>query len=140
MRIKIIILLIIVITLSIGIFGYFYIHYQFDSPADVSSQEITFIIKSGEGVKQIARHLENDGLIRSSFYFEFYVWKEKLSQKLQALAHLCVEVGNFGQVMGEVLAGLGGIDEIRRQLQLGCVVARSVTLVPWTVRLVGAGK
>ncbi|GAI94204.1 unnamed protein product, partial [marine sediment metagenome] len=68
--------------------GLFYIQRQLRLPASFSGIEKIFMVKSGEGVKQIACHLENDGLIRNSFYFEFYVWKEKLSQKLQAGEYL----------------------------------------------------
>lgn len=88
LKIKIIILLIIIVVVLIGTAGFFYTQHQFRLPASSSDRELAFIVKSGEGVKQIAKHLEEENLIKSSFYFELYVWKEKLSQKLQAGEYL----------------------------------------------------
>ena len=88
MRIKIIIIIILIAVIVLAIGVYFYIHHQFDLPASSSDVEKTFVAKKGEGVKQISHHLKNENLIRNSFYFELYVWKEKLSKKLQAGEYL----------------------------------------------------
>ena len=70
------------------IFGYFYTYYQFDVPATTNQEEKVFFVKSGERVRQIAKHLEDQGLIRSSFYFELYVLRGGQSGKLQAGEYL----------------------------------------------------
>jgi len=88
MRIKIIIPIILITIIALGTGIYFYINYQFNLPASPSDIEKTFVVKQGQGVKQISRYLENDDLIRNSFYFELYVWKEGLTKKLQAGEYL----------------------------------------------------
>jgi len=43
-----------------------------------------FEIMSGEGVKDIAKNLEERQLIKNDFYFNYFVWKTKAREKLQA--------------------------------------------------------
>lgn len=45
------------------------------SPAGEDSAKRPFIVARGEGVKQISANLEATGLIRSRWYFNFYVWR-----------------------------------------------------------------
>jgi UPF0755 protein len=44
----------------------------------------TFEIKSGEGVKGIAKNLENSQLIKDDLYFNYYIWRMGSREKLQA--------------------------------------------------------
>lgn len=44
----------------------------------------SFEIKKGEGVKEIARRLEEAQLVKDDIYFNYYIWKTKSREKLQA--------------------------------------------------------
>lgn len=85
---KTIIIFFIIIIVSVILTAYFYIYSQFRTPVSGSDETETFIVKPGEGVKQIAKYLEEQDLVRSSLYFELYVWKEGLTKKLQAGEYL----------------------------------------------------
>jgi UPF0755 protein len=54
------------------------------SPANSINADKNFIIASGEGVNQISRNLYEQKLIKSMFYFEAYVWLEKIQAKFLA--------------------------------------------------------
>lgn len=72
----------------------------------------TFEIKSGEGVKDIAKNLENAQLIKNDFYFNYFVWKTKACEKLQA--------GKY-EIRGSMT-----IPEIAQVLSMGEVVSNEV--------------
>lgn len=44
----------------------------------------TFEIKSGEGIKEIAKNLEDARLIKNDLYFNYYIWKTGSREKIQA--------------------------------------------------------
>lgn len=58
--------------------------YGISSSTDKNGQDNIFIIEAGEGVNQISYNLYEAGLIKSKFYFEVYVWREKIEGDLQA--------------------------------------------------------
>src|SRR3989339_35282 len=45
---------------------------------------IVFVVKTGEGANKIAENLYQKDLIKSKFYFKFYLWNNNLEAKLQA--------------------------------------------------------
>jgi UPF0755 protein len=52
--------------------GYFFIHYQINTPLEGGTEK-NFLIEKGESLKEIADNLEKERLIRSSFWFSAYV-------------------------------------------------------------------
>lgn len=44
----------------------------------------TIEIKEGEGVKEIGQTLENAQIVKSKYYFDYYIWKTGSKSKLQA--------------------------------------------------------
>ena len=79
-------LIFIIILLGLAVFCGFYFIYQYSiSAADTKNYEDTvFTVAGGEGVKQIAENLFEKDLIRSKFYFSFYVQSQDKTGDLQA--------------------------------------------------------
>jgi UPF0755 protein len=46
--------------------------------------EQNFEIKSGEGVQEIGQQLENSQLVKSKYYFDYYIWKTGSRGKIKA--------------------------------------------------------
>lgn len=92
--------------------------YYFDRQASFShgTGDIpqTFEIKSGEGVKEIAKDLENSQLIKKDLYFNYYIWRTGSREKLQA--------GKYE------LRGSMTIPEIVQVLSIGEVVPNEVKI------------
>jgi len=44
----------------------------------------TFEVREGEGVKEIGENLEEARLVKNRYYFDYYVWKTKSREKIQA--------------------------------------------------------
>lgn len=65
-------------------FGIFYAERQIGSPLNIKAESRKFIVRSGESLKEIAKDLEEEGLIENKIYFIFYVWKNGFSNSLQA--------------------------------------------------------
>ncbi len=73
---KIILIIVIIILLGgISVFGYYFM--QINAKASNSSEEVTFSVTQGEGVKDIGANLESAGLINNSYVFEWYVYFDK---------------------------------------------------------------
>ncbi len=65
--------------------GYLYFQEQIKRPLDPENrQEKIVSIDKGKSLKEIARVLEREGIIKKDFYFIFYVWQNEQSGKLQA--------------------------------------------------------
>ena len=79
---KLLIFILVLIILLAGV--YFYINHKIYTPLSSDKTEKMFIIEKGDTVKEIGYSLEEQGLINSSFYFETYIYYEKLGSKLQA--------------------------------------------------------
>jgi UPF0755 protein len=78
-------LILITAIFVVGIAGLIYIQNGIDTPYNIqNNSKKEFVIQSGESVQRIADNLERENLIKKADFFKFYVWKEKLSNKLQA--------------------------------------------------------
>jgi UPF0755 protein len=101
---NIIIIIILIFALVIAS-GWFYFEWQINYPVSQNSTEKNFVIEKGEGVKKIAADLEKDGLIKSAFYFEIYVWREKIEKKLQAGEYLLRENMSIPEIVEILIKG-----------------------------------
>lgn len=61
--------------------GFFYFHSNFWLTANLQSRD--FGISAGQSVNQISSHLKEQGIIKSMFVFESYVWFKKFGSKMQ---------------------------------------------------------
>lgn len=78
------VLLILVPAIAIGLAGATIAWWALQ-PADAAAAENkTFTIAPGTSTTAIANKLESEGLIRSAYAFKFVVWKDKLTNKIQA--------------------------------------------------------
>jgi len=93
-----------------GIGSVFYVYYQVFSPADFAEAE--FVAQKGEGVKEIAAHLEEQGFIHNAFWFETYVWYKKEGSSLQAGKYLLLPGMNIPDIMDALAGGKYLSDEI----------------------------
>ena len=102
---KNIIIIIILIFALIAVSGWLYFEWQVNYPISQNSAEKNFVIEKGEGVKEIATDLEKNGLIKSAFYFETYVWREKIEKKLQAGEYLLKENMPISEIVEILIKG-----------------------------------
>ncbi|MEA3398343.1 MAG: endolytic transglycosylase MltG [Patescibacteria group bacterium] len=64
--------------------AYFLYSNAVNKPVNNNSQDVLFVIASGESVDNIANNLYAAGIIKSDFYFKLYVWRQKMQASLQA--------------------------------------------------------
>lgn len=76
---------VIFLIIILGVAVYFYLDYQVQQPLNKSSTESRlFEVAKGEGVRKIAKNLENSNLIASDIHFLFYYFTEKRSSTLKS--------------------------------------------------------
>ncbi len=73
---KKIILIIVFMLIGAALLAGLYFWNQVSLPAGSSDETVLYQITSGQGVKEIADNLEKQGLIRSAYWFEWYVYLE----------------------------------------------------------------
>jgi len=73
----------VVFLFAFGTISVLYGLYEFYAPVGGSEAKV-IEIQEGETVKQIAKNLEGQNLIKSSFWFQTYVWLSQTQNKLQA--------------------------------------------------------
>jgi UPF0755 protein len=66
------------------LFGFFIFDRQAHFSHGTGNISQNFEIKSGEGVKDIARNLTSAKLVKNDLYFNYYIWKTGGREKLQA--------------------------------------------------------
>lgn len=72
---------ILLVFLALGLFAWQAVYW----PADrASSQEVVFEVRPGEGAREIANHLEEQGLIRYDYIFRIYVFLSGDARRLKA--------------------------------------------------------
>jgi len=80
---KILFSILILIILG-GVSSFLYIEWQIYRPLNQDGTLHDFLIEEGQGVKEIGGGLTETGIIRSSWYFEVYVWQKKRQSDFQA--------------------------------------------------------
>lgn len=82
-----------------------YMNFQFHTPKsnDTTLYEIT--IKEGEGVNEISYQLASQNIIRSSFYFDLYVWLKKKENELKAGTYKVSQSMSIAQIVDLIVSG-----------------------------------
>ncbi len=104
------------ISMFIGIIavlggGFFYFYYQVYVFQGSDSRERVFEIKKGEGVREVAKKLENEQFISEDAYFLFYIWFHHLREKIIAGNYIInrtmtiPEISRFITLEGNTLPG-----------------------------------
>lgn len=71
---------IIIATAIITISGFLYWQ-NLNLPADFNGQEEIFVLNKGQSISQIADNLRKENLIKSSLYFKYIIWRDRLKIK-----------------------------------------------------------
>lgn len=97
----------------------FYATQQLKPPNPSKQEKVTFVIPRGQSVSAIGKRLQDQGLIKNSFAFKYVVWRDKLSNKIQA--------GSF------MLSPSMSVDEVAQQLTTGTNDIWITVLEGWRV-------
>ena len=90
-----------------------------------STKEVEFLVAKGKGTKDIAIHLEQEGLVPSASLFRLFVLATGITGKLQAGAYI------FSSAMSPF--------EISRKLAAGDITRERITIVEgWTIEDIAA--
>src|SRR4030042_886497 len=122
----------VILLLALGMISAVYGLYQFYAPVG-GSQGRTIEIQEGETVKQIARNLEEENLIRNNFWFEIYVWLSQTQNKLQAGRYSISQNSSLVQIAQIISQGKVTEKDIWVTIPEGFRLAQA------QARLVGAG-
>jgi len=110
--------LIVVIILIGGFWVWQGIYYPVSSDSD---ETVIFLVKKGEGAKEISIHLKEQGLIRYASFFKIYALVQCQAEKLQA--------GEYELSPGMV------VPEIVNKLASGNRIKKMITIIEgWTVK------
>lgn len=109
-----------IFTLSLLIFlglitgTFFYIRHQILIPLSPDSKiSKTFLIERGLGLKEIAKNLEKEKLIKDDFYFIIYVWSKNQMDKLQAGKYEIGPAMNVPQIAEKLIKGEVILEEVQ---------------------------
>jgi UPF0755 protein len=64
--------------------SFFYLLDAVSKPASKNKEETVFVVKQGDGLKEISNNLKNENLIKSKLTFEVYAFVIRVNNKLQA--------------------------------------------------------
>ncbi len=110
MKSKIIISIFSVLAILLLGGGYFY--YQVKAPLNSDGQPKLIIVEKGWGASKIAQELQGQGIIRSSFYFQLYIWEKDWRDKLQAGTYELSSSLSLADVAQKIAAGAAKDDAI----------------------------
>ncbi len=77
----------------------------FERTAGSSNLVIEFEVKEGEGVRELAKSLENQGLIKHRLYFYYYLWRVGNHDKLQAGTYHLAPDMRIAEIAGKIMQG-----------------------------------
>ncbi len=114
-----------ILIIMIVLFGCIFVWAGICLPKEAgSTQEITFLVKKGQGAKEISAHLKEQGLIRWSSLFRFYVLAKDIGGNLKA--------GEYS------LSRAMNIPEIVNKFVSGEVIKKEITIIEgWNLRDIG---
>ena len=92
-------------ALVILLFGLGLFYYQLKMPFSSDKQAKIITIEKGWGVGRIAQELQTQGIIKSGFYFQLYVWEKDWRDKLQAGTYELSPNLNVIEVARKIAAG-----------------------------------
>src|SRR3989339_212482 len=101
--VKSLVLIIVILVLA----GFVFYTYQITASISRDTEPVDFVIQPGEGVNQISQNLHEAGLIRSTFYFEVYVWQKDLEHRFKSGSHELSPSLNIREIVAK-LTSIGG--------------------------------
>lgn len=94
-----------IVIILLNLLGFFYYNHKISTPVSNLAEGQAFLVESGEGVSQIASKLLEAGLIKSKFFFKFYIWKNDLGSKLKAGEYNLSAEESIKQIVETLIAG-----------------------------------
>ncbi|HHT15044.1 MAG: endolytic transglycosylase MltG [Christensenellales bacterium] len=86
------------------------------------TQEITFLVESGDSLSRVSQNLEKQNLVRSGAFFKYYADFSGFSQKIQAGEYTLSRSMNLSEILDQLTMG-DGIPTVQ-----------TITVIPgWTV-------
>jgi UPF0755 protein len=82
-----------------------FLDYQINSPLAVGTEEQIFVIESGQGLKEIAKNLDQAKLIRDKIWFMAYVFYKGWTGQLQAGEYALSPSLNIPQIVQKIVRG-----------------------------------
>jgi UPF0755 protein len=92
-------------SVIIVISGLFAFNYYFSAPINSGGQNIKFVIEKGEGVKEIAEDLKQNGLLKYKESFLIYIWLTNKEKYFQAGEHILNPGLNLKEIIKVLTSG-----------------------------------
>jgi len=93
---------IIIVLIVLGIFSLFFYSNQINYPLAKEGEEISFVIESGQSPQEIAEALEEQGIIKSSFWLRYHLKTKKLANKVIAGTFTLSPTMSISQIAKEI--------------------------------------
>ena len=93
------------IFLVLFLFSGFFIWVGIYLPKELTGKEKLFSIEKGQGLFQIAKNLEEEGLIKNRYFFDFYVLIKGAQRKLQAGYYELSPSMAISQIAKKIISG-----------------------------------
>ena len=93
---------IIIVLIVLGIFSLFFYSYQINYPLAKEGEEISFVIESGQSPQEIAKSLEEQEIIKSSFWLRYYLKTKDLANKVIAGTFTLSPTMSISQIATEI--------------------------------------
>jgi len=74
----------VILLLIIAVAFFIYVSVKINQPYRTNENRQVFSVPAGTTTKEVARSLEDEGLISSAFFFELHVYLKKIGEKIQA--------------------------------------------------------
>ncbi len=85
--------------------GILYVNFQINVPLDSQENEKNFLIEKGEGLKEVALHLEEKEIIRDDLWFVIYVFSKGRAGNLMAGEYLLSPSLTIPEITQEITYG-----------------------------------
>lgn len=105
------------LLIAIAFFFFVSVSRGIERPANASdTRMIAFEVKQGQGVRAIAKNLEEAGLVSESDYFNFYLWRTGLGGKLKAGTYEFSPSMTIAQIVEALTGGESGLKSNEAQV------------------------
>lgn len=118
-------LLILLILLALFVFFAFFYYYNsaVNYGSKIQAGDLMFSVAAGDSVETIAKNLKSQGLIKSSFFFKFYVWQSDKEAELKAGEYILNQALSIMEIVNVITNG----QSISRELEIKIIEGWKIT-------------
>ena len=91
---------------------YFFIQSEVKKPFSQDDKDVVFVVREGEGIKEIAKNLKDSSLIKNDFYFLIWILKEGKAKKILVANYCLSPKMNVVEIIEKFTKEGGGIPSI----------------------------